>query len=228
VEDDVDKSRLDDETVVVGFELPAAVAAGSVTVCGDFNDWSPQSHPLTRVEGGSFHTDVALPAGRRWRFRYLLDGERWENDWAADDYVPNGHGQDDSVVDLTDTAALPLPLPADGPVTNDTVAGRIGSAAAAVIATGDVTTSEPATAETTTDEATDGTATRAGAPQGRWRRWWHSLTGRGSAGPLHCEPDAATESDLPVAASEASEPVEGDAEEPAEAASTPQFATTSP
>jgi hypothetical protein len=201
VEDDVDKSRLDDETVVVGFELPAAVAAGSVTVCGDFNDWSPQSHPLTRVEGGSFHTEVALPAGRRWRFRYLLDGERWENDWAADDYVPNGHGQDDSVVDLTDTAALPLP--ADGPVTNDTVA------------------------ETTTDEATDGTGTRAGAPQGRWRRWWHSLTGRGSAGPIHCEPDAATESDLPVAASEASELIEGDAEEPAEAASRPQFATTS-
>jgi len=28
----------------------------------------------------------------------LIDDERWENDWAADDYVPNGFGGDNSVV----------------------------------------------------------------------------------------------------------------------------------
>ena len=61
----------------------------------------------------SFQATLELPAGRRWRFRYLLDGQRWENDWAADDYLPNVHGGDDSVVDLTDTSALPLaPVPA--------------------------------------------------------------------------------------------------------------------
>ena len=107
------KTRLTDGSVLVTFELPAAAAAAEVSVCGDFNDWSPTTHRLTRTDGGSFQATLELPAGRRWRFRYLLDGQRWENDWAADDYLPNVHGGDDSVVDLTDTSALPLaPVPA--------------------------------------------------------------------------------------------------------------------
>jgi 1,4-alpha-glucan branching enzyme len=101
------KSRLGDGVALVGFELPAAVSAGTASVCGDFNDWSPQAHPLTLAADGSFFGFVELPAGRRWQFRYLLDGERWENDWAADDYVGNGHGGEDSVVDLTDISSLP-------------------------------------------------------------------------------------------------------------------------
>jgi 1,4-alpha-glucan branching enzyme len=91
----------DDETVLVTFELPAAVGAHEVHVCGDFNDWSPTAHPLTRLEDGRFRITLELPAGRRWHFRYLLDGHRWENDWAADDYEPNAFGGQDSILDLT-------------------------------------------------------------------------------------------------------------------------------
>ncbi len=29
-----------------------------------------------------------------------LDGERWENDWSADEYVANAYGSDDSVVSV--------------------------------------------------------------------------------------------------------------------------------
>jgi hypothetical protein len=104
----VDKSRLDDETVLVGFELPAGLAATSVSLVGDFNGWSPDSNRLTLLDDGRFRTELPLPAGHRWRFRYVLDGDRWENDWAADDYVPNGLGADDSVVDLTDARGIPL------------------------------------------------------------------------------------------------------------------------
>jgi hypothetical protein len=91
---------------LVSFELPSSVSADSVSVCGDFNDWAPGAQPLARLEGGGFRAVLELPTGRRWRFRYLLDGGRWENDWAADDYIPNQHGSHDSVVDLT-TGALP-------------------------------------------------------------------------------------------------------------------------
>src|SRR5665811_2282573 len=90
------KTRLTGGSVLVTFELPAAAAAAAVSVCGDFNDWSPTTHWLTRTDGGSFQATLELQAGRRWRFRYLLDGQRWENDWAADDYLPNVHGGDDS------------------------------------------------------------------------------------------------------------------------------------
>jgi hypothetical protein len=51
---------------------------------------------------------VSLGTGRAYRFRYLLDGQRWDNDWAAGAYVRNGFGGDDPVVDL---AALAEAVP---------------------------------------------------------------------------------------------------------------------
>jgi 1,4-alpha-glucan branching enzyme len=86
--------------VRITFELPAS-GARTVNLCGDFNDWSPVAHPMTRLDDGRFRLTLELATGRRWRFRYLLDGDRWENDWAADDYEPNIYGGQDSVVDLT-------------------------------------------------------------------------------------------------------------------------------
>jgi 1,4-alpha-glucan branching enzyme len=86
--------------IPVTFRLPAEVTAVTAHVVGDFNDWSTDAHPMDRDDRG-FHVEVALEAGRRYQFRYLLDDERWENDWAADDYVPNEFGGTDSVLDLT-------------------------------------------------------------------------------------------------------------------------------
>ena len=71
-----------------------------VAVVGDFNDSSPQRHPMVNGPAG-WSCTLTLPIGRRYRFRYLLDGERWENDWEADDYIDNDHGGQDSVIDLT-------------------------------------------------------------------------------------------------------------------------------
>jgi hypothetical protein len=55
---------------------------------------------MKRLKNGSFSTTVSIPSGRSYRFRYLLDGERWENDWEADAYTPNEYGKDDSVVEV--------------------------------------------------------------------------------------------------------------------------------
>jgi len=43
---------------------------------------------------------LTLKTGQSYRFRYLLDGERWENDWEADGYVENDIGDEDSLVSL--------------------------------------------------------------------------------------------------------------------------------
>ena len=88
----------------VTFDLPSDVGATEVALCGDFNDWSADAHQMKRRKDGRFSTTITLPAGREYRFRYLLDHQRWENDWAADDYVPNEFGGDDSVLRLTDGA----------------------------------------------------------------------------------------------------------------------------
>ena len=82
----------------VTFELPAAVAGDEVVVVGDFNGWSREANPLKQRKDGSFRVKLGLPKGRHWRFRYLVDGWRWENDWAADGYEPNSYGSEDSVV----------------------------------------------------------------------------------------------------------------------------------
>src|SRR3954452_10658856 len=87
--------------VAVTFEVDPAVGAERAYVCGEFNDWSQDSHAMERNGDGGFTLTVPLEAGKAYRFRYFLDGERWENDWAADDYVPNEFGSHDSVIDLT-------------------------------------------------------------------------------------------------------------------------------
>ncbi|MGE0308051.1 MAG: isoamylase early set domain-containing protein [Acidimicrobiia bacterium] len=84
----------------VTFTLPADVRAESVYLCGEFNDWSTSATPMDRDDDGAFAVTVVLEPGRNYRFRYLLDGARWENDWAADDYAANDFGGDDSVVSL--------------------------------------------------------------------------------------------------------------------------------
>ncbi len=88
------------ETARVTFSVPPEVEAQEVWVCGEFNDWSETSHPLTQRKDGRFSTTLTLDTGRDYRFRYLLDGERWENDWEADGYLPNEYGSEDSVVKL--------------------------------------------------------------------------------------------------------------------------------
>jgi CHAD domain-containing protein len=98
-------------TASVTFTLPGAVRATHVAVSGEWNDWSAGRDVMNRVGDGDFSLTIVLQAGRAYRFRYLLDGHRWENDWDADAYVPNGLGSDDSVVDLTALAILPPTAP---------------------------------------------------------------------------------------------------------------------
>ena len=105
------KTRVQGGRAQVTFTLDGAVAAMSAAVCGEFNNWLGDGHAMERAPDGSFRLTLELETGRRYRFRYLLDGSRWENDWAADDYVPNAFGGDDSVVDLT---ALSEPVPSAG------------------------------------------------------------------------------------------------------------------
>ena len=82
----------------VTFRVPAEAGAERAELLGEFNDWSPA--PMQPLAGGGHELTIELESGHSYRFRYLLDGQRWENDWHADTYVPNEYGGDDSVIDL--------------------------------------------------------------------------------------------------------------------------------
>ena len=84
----------------VTFEIPSELNAQDAVLCGEFNDWDLQKHRMKRRKDGSFSITISLKPDQNYRFRYLLDGERWENDWAADDYVPNDFGTQDSVISV--------------------------------------------------------------------------------------------------------------------------------
>lgn len=83
-------------TTHVTFRIPLPLTATHVTLVGEFNGWNETATPLQRTPEG-WSTTLELPRGRTFQYRYLADG-RWLNDWAADHYVPNELGGDDSVV----------------------------------------------------------------------------------------------------------------------------------
>jgi 1,4-alpha-glucan branching enzyme len=82
------------------FRLPgeAAPKARKVTIVGDFNNWDREATPLKKLENGDFTITLDLDPGKEYRFRYLIDGKMWENDWRADKYVKSPYGVEDSVV----------------------------------------------------------------------------------------------------------------------------------
>ena len=61
--------------------------------------WPAQDNPergllfMTRPQ-----LTISLKPGQEYRFRYLLDNNRWENDGTADAYLPNPFGTEDCVV----------------------------------------------------------------------------------------------------------------------------------
>jgi 1,4-alpha-glucan branching enzyme len=84
----------------VTFKLPAEVEAQTVNLCGEFNNWDTSSHPMKQLKDGSFSLTISLEPGQEYRYRYLTDDKRWENDWKADAYLPNQFGSEDSIVRL--------------------------------------------------------------------------------------------------------------------------------
>ena len=98
----------DKQTCKVTFTFHPADPADieEVAVVGDFNDWDAKANPMKRRgKNGTFSATAKLPCGRSYQFRYLINGSLWENDAAADAYVPTPFGDsDNSVLNLNDVS----------------------------------------------------------------------------------------------------------------------------
>ncbi|MCF7804648.1 MAG: isoamylase early set domain-containing protein [Candidatus Marinimicrobia bacterium] len=84
----------------VTFRLPAEAAenANSVSLVGDFYDWDPSKTPMKKLKNGSYKAVLDLDPDQNYEFRYLINGDEWENDWEADDYVGNPYGAGENSV----------------------------------------------------------------------------------------------------------------------------------
>lgn len=84
----------------VVFELPEAAAPGAktVTLVGDFNNWSESETVMKKDKDGNWTAQASLIPGREYFFRYLIDNCHWENDWNADKYVKSPYSDADNSV----------------------------------------------------------------------------------------------------------------------------------
>lgn len=100
----IDKKYLKGKSICkVTFQLSSEAAGGAARafLVGEFNNWEMHSLPMKRMKDGSFKLTVDLPVGNVFQFRYLLDDDRWENDWSADRYCYSEFGNcENSVVEV--------------------------------------------------------------------------------------------------------------------------------
>jgi 1,4-alpha-glucan branching enzyme len=99
------KVLADDPTKVVvtfTYRPDGGTDADQVALVGDFNGWSPEAEPMLRDDHGGFWIERELEVGWEHRYRFVIDGDRWETDPAADGTEPDGYGGVNSVVRTDD------------------------------------------------------------------------------------------------------------------------------
>lgn len=71
------------------FKLPKDIApsASDVMVVGDFTNWLEEPVPMKKLKTGDFKAELDIETGKDYQYRFLIDGEHWENDSQADGYV---------------------------------------------------------------------------------------------------------------------------------------------
>lgn len=73
--------------------------ASEIKVLGDFNEWNTTDGvEMKKFKNGNFKATIDLAVNEEYQFKYLLDGEVWENDTEADKYVENGVSYDGNSV----------------------------------------------------------------------------------------------------------------------------------
>ncbi len=84
----------------VTFSLPKEAVDGAkdVKILGDFNNWEKDNAIPMKAENGGYKATLELNPGREYEFRYLINDEKWENDWEADKYSLSPYGVENSVV----------------------------------------------------------------------------------------------------------------------------------
>lgn len=76
----------------------AAPEARAVSVCGTFNDWGRDCHPLRKDGCGRWTLQLLMPPGT-YEYRFRVDGE-WTDDPACTHRVPNSFGTENCVLEV--------------------------------------------------------------------------------------------------------------------------------
>ena len=83
-------------TVTFNIEVPGAT---NVYLVGDFNGWEVGACKLKRHDG-KWSVTLSLPPGR-YQYAFVIDGKKWIADPNAKQFVDNGYGLKNSILDIT-------------------------------------------------------------------------------------------------------------------------------
>lgn len=72
--------------------------AHSVSVAGDFNEWSHIATPLKRNDSGLWFTEIAVPRAGRFEYKFIINGRRWLEDPNNGMKAPDNFGGLNSVL----------------------------------------------------------------------------------------------------------------------------------
>jgi 1,4-alpha-glucan branching enzyme len=82
----------------ITFRVEAAPDS-DVRLVGEFNGWNPETLRMARKGGNGTHeATLLLPAGR-YEYKFVVNGE-WQCDPACPNWIPNGHGTLNSVIEV--------------------------------------------------------------------------------------------------------------------------------
>jgi len=67
-------------------------SAQSVSVAGEFNEWSQTASPLKRNESGLWFTEIVVPRAGRFEYKFIINGQRWIEDPSNGMKAPDNYG----------------------------------------------------------------------------------------------------------------------------------------
>lgn len=73
-------------------------AADTVSVAGDFNEWSQIASPLERNGSGLWSTEIVAPRAGRFEYKFIVNGKRWIEDPSNGLKAPDNYGGLNSVL----------------------------------------------------------------------------------------------------------------------------------
>lgn len=74
-------------------------AAKVVTLAGEFNQWNPTGKPMKRSPGGLWTVTMRL-APDTYQYKFVINGERWEEDPLNLTRIGNEHGSFNSSIQV--------------------------------------------------------------------------------------------------------------------------------
>lgn len=95
----IKKQYLKDKCKVT-FKLDKRIVgqATKASIAAEFNEWKIDKTPMKPLKNGDFSVTVTLAKGREYQYRYVVDGQHWITDDAADKYVQSGVANDQNAV----------------------------------------------------------------------------------------------------------------------------------